>query len=282
MASSDRRVAVRRRRLHQSRRTDTKEQGEYIRQRLDPEPGDLFYLHLSDLRLAFRKVETDKTLSILDYGAGFSPYRSLFRHCEYKRADIAATQFRRNEERLDYFIEADGTIPEESGSFDVVLTTQVAEHVYDADSYFAECLRLLKPGGELWLTTHGLYEEHDCPHDFRRWMSEGLKRDLEKAGFEIKFVDKLTTGSRAIMFLVERYLETTFISRKSLPGLVQWVCRVCTRKCRPWIHSLMDKHYSQHRVVAAEGPDHSMYVGLFVCAQRPLPSDNCNLRSGWL
>src|SRR6185436_10434246 len=52
------------------------------------------------------------------------------------------------------FLQADGTrLPFAPGSFDVVLSHAVIEHVADADAYLAEGRRVLKPGGWMYLST---------------------------------------------------------------------------------------------------------------------------------
>lgn len=236
---------------------------EYIRQRLCPQPGDQHYLCLADLILALRRVETYDALTILDYGAGASPYRSLFPNSQYRRADIAAF------EDPEYIIMGSGTVPEKSNVFDLVLSTQVLEHVNNPDTYLSECFRLLKPDGKLVLITHGLFEDHGCPYDFQRWTADGLKRDLEKAGFKIINVDKLTTGPRAIMFLIDRNLDTTSLSRKSLPGLLHWTCKTIIRRFRHRIHTLLDRYSLGCRIVSSEIPNQNFYLVLFACARRP-------------
>lgn len=44
-------------------------------------------------------------------------------------------------------------LPVRSGSFDVVATLQVIEHVWDHPEFVGECLRVLRPGGLLLVTT---------------------------------------------------------------------------------------------------------------------------------
>src|SRR5262249_27613185 len=122
---------------------------DYLRQRLEPRRGDADYLHLSDLLMALRRFGSDKELSIMDYGCGGSPYRSLFPNSDYRRADFGEMK------ELDYVIGNDSKVVEADRTFDLILSTQVAEHVSDPQTYFAECFRLLKPGGQLICTTHG-------------------------------------------------------------------------------------------------------------------------------
>ena len=53
-----------------------------------------------------------------------------------------------------HFLLADGmALPFEDGSFDLVLSHAVIEHVSDAPLYLRECARVLKPGGRAYLST---------------------------------------------------------------------------------------------------------------------------------
>jgi hypothetical protein len=61
----------------------------YARERLNPLPGDLFYLHLSDLLLGIKQLLPPSFDRVLDFGCGTSPYRPLFGQCTYHRADLA-------------------------------------------------------------------------------------------------------------------------------------------------------------------------------------------------
>ena len=53
-----------------------------------------------------------------------------------------------------HFLLADGmALPFDGGSFDLVLSHAVIEHVADAPLYLRECARVLKPGGRVYLST---------------------------------------------------------------------------------------------------------------------------------
>ncbi len=52
------------------------------------------------------------------------------------------------------FVRGDGTrLPFRSGSFDLVFSHSVIEHVASAQEYLSECHRVLRPGGVLYLST---------------------------------------------------------------------------------------------------------------------------------
>jgi SAM-dependent methyltransferase len=60
------------------------------------------------------------------------------------------------------------TIPLPADSFDLLLCTEVLEHVADTYGAFRELARLLRPGGRVILTTPFLYPLHEEPYDFVR------------------------------------------------------------------------------------------------------------------
>ncbi len=240
-------------------------QVEYNRERIHPRPGEEFYIHLSDLLLALNQLSIPAGLTVLDYGAGGSPYRPLFPESDYRRADVLATT------ECEYLIAPDGTIPEKAATFDLILSSQVLEHVGDPSVYLSECYRLLKPGGILVLTTHGTYEDHGCPYDFQRWTADGLRRDIEKSGLAVGPLYKVTTGLRAVAFLVERYLYTTIsLPRRTPFGFLMWLCRKLTSKYRRQFHCSMDQNGEQCRVVPADqSAGHEIYLCLLAYATRP-------------
>jgi len=83
---------------------------------------------------------------------------------------------------VDVVASADA-LPLPDGSFDLVLTTQVLEHVADPSGVLAETARVLRPGGALHLTVPLVWEMHELPYDYRRFTTVGLQALLEDAGF---------------------------------------------------------------------------------------------------
>lgn len=103
---------------------------------------------------------------ILDVGAGTCPYRSLFAHCQYVAHDFKGYHGEKLGGGTEYGnIDLVGDItriPAQDASFDVVLCTEVLEHVPDPVAAIMEMARLLKPGGTLLLTAplgSGLHQE---------------------------------------------------------------------------------------------------------------------------
>src|SRR5436190_2873624 len=81
----------------------------------------------------------------VDFGAAKSPYTRLFASSGIKvlAADIGEVP------PGILRIGDDGRVPLDDGSVDLVLSTQVLEHIPDVPAYLGEARRLLKPGGIL-------------------------------------------------------------------------------------------------------------------------------------
>jgi SAM-dependent methyltransferase len=116
---------------------------------------------------------------VVDFGCGGRPYEPWFRQAgaAYYGADITPG--------AEIAVRADGMLDSADAQFDVVASFQVLEHVWDVGAYLSEARRVLKPGGWLLLSTHGAWLYHPHPHDYRRWTAEGLRREVEAAGFRL-------------------------------------------------------------------------------------------------
>jgi SAM-dependent methyltransferase len=239
------------------------EDSDYIRERLSPQPGQHFYLHLSDLKAALLSAIPAESCRVLDYGCGGSPYRSLFNASSFHRADIEGTP------NIDFPFQADSRIEAGSLSYDCVLSTQVLEHVQDYGLYLSESFRVLRPGGRLILTTHGNFPEHGCPYDFRRWTADGLRYDLVKAGFKVERITKLTTGPRALVFLNSLYNRLMVVEGRSWFALIWRLGRLPFRARRAVLDVFTDRQFRKSGTVPETEPGHEFYIALMVVASRP-------------
>ena len=114
--------------------------------------------------------ERDVHGRVLDVGCGDRPYDSLFTGAsELVGFDVPANA------RADLYGTIDA-IPVEDASFDVALCVQVLEHVPDPAAAVRELRRVVRPGGRVLLTTHGVYPFHPNPDDLWRWTHQGLER----------------------------------------------------------------------------------------------------------
>src|SRR5262249_54017419 len=66
-------------------------------------------------------------------------------------------------------------LPIRSESVDAVVSISVFEHLENAPFVISEVLRILKPGGVLYLAVPFQYPFHGAPYDYTRWTLPGLK-----------------------------------------------------------------------------------------------------------
>lgn len=130
-------------------------------------------------RIIERHLHGTQGLTLVDYGCGDMPYRPMLEPhvAHYLGADLPGN------DRAQVTIGNDGRLNLPDASADVVLSSQVLEHVGDPRLYLAECSRVLKPGGRLLLSTHGSWWHHPHPTDYWRWTGDGLRKLLCDSGF---------------------------------------------------------------------------------------------------
>jgi len=137
----------------------------------------------------FVKKETDgkNFETVVDIGAGKSPYRKLI-HCDkYIAVDV---EDRRGAGDV-VIADVNKDIPLENNITDLVLMTEVLEHIKEPRVVLAEVYRILKPGGKLILTTPFVWPEHEAPNDFYRYTKYGLEYLLRESGYnDIKIEPK--------------------------------------------------------------------------------------------
>ena len=78
-------------------------------------------------------------------------------------------------------------IPIADQSIDVVLCTQVIEHIPEPQAVLLEVHRILRPGGSLILSVPAIFPQHGSPGDYWRYMPQGLEwllRDFERVKVE--------------------------------------------------------------------------------------------------
>lgn len=120
---------------------------------------------------------------VLDAGAGEGMYKDLFGKMNYISIDLGKI----SKTYGDISAISNLTkIPFSTGQFDLIVCTQVLEHVEDPRTVLAEMWRVLKPRASLWISVPFFYEQHEIPHDYYRYTTFGLKYLLETANFHVR------------------------------------------------------------------------------------------------
>jgi len=154
--------------------------------RLAPSRFSRLYWHLTCLRREYvaicqRHLSGRPSQTLIDYGCGNMPYRPVFEPsvARYLGADL------RENDLADIVVSPEGVLAMEDESCDVVLSSQVLEHVPSPELYLGEAQRVLRDGGLLLLSTHGVWRYHPDPTDFWRWTCDGLRKTVADSGLEV-------------------------------------------------------------------------------------------------
>jgi len=203
-------------------------------ERLYPKRSSRVYWHLTCLRQSLEDflrnhLPPDIGDVLLDFGCGNMPYRPLFENrissyigCDLPGNDIA-----------DQTIDDIYRLPFGDGSVDMVLSTQVLEHVREPLTYLHEARRVLKKDGYLLLSTHGVWSYHPDPFDFWRWTCEGLKTVITSAGYEVVAFRGIMGPAATAMQLWQDAVQPSFPYRlRSLfVRIMQFLIEKADRRC---------------------------------------------------
>jgi SAM-dependent methyltransferase len=153
-------------------------------------------------------------VSVLDVGCGEQPYRRLLGHsCRYVGIDI--------EVRHPETLATDPARPwPVDGPFDVVLCTQVIEHVADLRTFCKEVDRVLAPGGKLLITVPFLFPIHDV-HDYQRLTPAGVGRLFP--GWAMERVTTFGGVGSSLALLMNSWIDNVLcftLLRRLVKGLI--------------------------------------------------------------
>lgn len=180
---------------------------------------------------SYREEWLEKTLKkvpagskILDAGAGELQYKRFCRHLDYVsqdfgqytgEGDVGLQMGAWDNSKLDIVSDI-SSIPVDNKSFDAIMCTEVFEHIPKPIDAIKEFSRILKPGGQLIITTPFCAMTHFAPYFFYNGYSRYFYETiLPEYGFEIKEIDfngnyfeYLAQEIRRLDEMAERYAPT--------------------------------------------------------------------------
>jgi SAM-dependent methyltransferase len=134
----------------------------------------------------------------LDVGCGDGRLTAELDAAALTAADVSAVALERARARLPgaelVELDPDAPFPLGDSAFDLVLCAETLEHVRDVQLFLSEIRRVLRPGGELALTTPAAPalappEDPLSPH-LRRLTRRSLATVLGELGFELRSLER--------------------------------------------------------------------------------------------
>lgn len=157
---------------------------------------------------------TKEGQSVLDAGAGEGNWRYLFPHAIYITQDKCIGGYDWDYSNIDYNCDIT-SIPVDDSSIDVIILTEVLEHLPEPLLALQELNRILKKGGYLYITVPQGWAEHQVPHDYFRYTQYGLRYLLEKAIFKVEKIEKRGGYFKYIAFRMWHILFMPFLNRET-------------------------------------------------------------------
>lgn len=146
-------------------------------------------------------------------------------------------------------------------SFDVVLCTEVLEHLPEPQRAIDEIYRVLVPGGQLLLTTRFLFPIHDAPHDYFRFTKYGLRHLLRR--FEIIELQEETDAVGTLAVLLQRLGMQAQTLRRT-PFRAIWL--LSAQIVRPFSFLITEEYGDSRRLQRERG---IMTSGYHVACRKP-------------
>jgi 2-polyprenyl-3-methyl-5-hydroxy-6-metoxy-1,4-benzoquinol methylase len=141
---------------------------------------------------------------VVDVGCGNSPVKKYLRRCTVLSMDI------RKGPLVDFISDASGMAVKD-GSADIIILTEVLEHVKDPRECLKEAYRALKENGNMILSVPFLWGIHDEP-DRNRWTETGIRELLAVSGFRVKGLEY--KGCFTAVFLLWKNLPLSILGDK--------------------------------------------------------------------
>jgi SAM-dependent methyltransferase len=153
---------------------------------------------------------------LLDIGCGQSQFRDLIGrfalcgidHFPYPGADIVA--------------EFSAGLPLQDRTVEAVMLSNVLEHIYEPLRLLAECQRVLRPGGQIFVVVPFVIKIHQAPYDFHRYTEFALAAMARDCGFVECRLDPV--GNIFDVYDIDRWVRANLI-RARTAGLRRFAAR---------------------------------------------------------
>ncbi len=182
-----------------------------IRSRIYPKIYDPTYLlthsNIQVFKYLLNILPKDKTLTILDLGCGYKPFKYLFEENGIV-ADYIGVDFSSENAEPDFIVDLNKeNLPFENEAFDLIIISEVLEHIYNPFHVLDEAIRVLKKGGLIYISTPFIFGNHGIPYDYFRYTDYFYQRYIEENNLEILHIRKAGSILSAPFFIFNLFME---------------------------------------------------------------------------
>jgi SAM-dependent methyltransferase len=166
---------------------------------------------------------------VYDIGCGDKPFANVVRalDCVYVGVDLVNGFYA---DKPDVIGSATH-VPVPNGTADIVLSSQVLEHLENPVDALQEAYRILKPGGVLLCSFPFLYPIHAAPFDYGRYTRFFIAAVAKRLGYEILAEHALSgfwrVSAMAFAIYAQQFERGVLKSLKIISAMIalgQWFC----------------------------------------------------------
>jgi SAM-dependent methyltransferase len=172
-----------------------------------------YYLDSALLKTEFSGKVLDVGGKIINRQGSFKPPFEKVESWEYLNIDASTNP--------DYLCSAE-SIPVKDNHFDMILLTEVLEHLKNPKLVIKELFRILKDNGILIASMPFLRPVHMYPHDFQRWTEVRIRIELEEMGFTVEKISPMGGIVAVIMDLIFFYTKNPTIISKLIRKTIKF------------------------------------------------------------
>lgn len=163
---------------------------------------------------------------VLDIGCGPVPYYEVYRD---KATQITCVDWEGSlhaQAYVDQFVDLNirTPLPFPDGTFDSAVASDLIMHLKYPDHLMGELFRVLKPGGQAFISAPAIYWTSEPPNEYFHPSEWGLRRWSDDAGFEVVHLASYGGHVDVLMDVLNKFMEGGLRNRMFLlfARLVRW------------------------------------------------------------
>ncbi len=157
---------------------------------------------------------------LLDVGAGHQPYKKFFNKIKYESCDsdhvIKEIKYDILNAKHDFYCNINEQIPRKDKYYDIVLCSEVLEHVYNPENVIKEISRILKDDGVFIATIPQSTGEHMLPHNYFNYLAPGITYLLKRNNLKAVSLKKYSGIFHATGNLLNKLVNTVFFINRNI------------------------------------------------------------------
>lgn len=165
------------------------------------------------------------SLRVLDVGAGSGHYREIF--CEQQYLAIDRGYEQSNIAGLTVVADI-AAIPFAANTMDAAICLEVLEHVQEPKAILSEIYRVVRPGGQVMVSTPFCFGEHMQPYDFFRYTRFELAEIFVDTGFNVLSIQPRGGYFTLLAYLLARVPDELFRGVTGWRKMLKPLCRLMT------------------------------------------------------